>query len=111
MATPKEDSEKIKEQLSDELYSKDVRLLMGLIQNAEDNDYAPDVQHRFVWRCCCFPSFAANFYDTVFLFFFFLRFRTNLLLQMPFKLSGYSADFQVTSHTTNPPIDNVNPPK
>jgi len=48
MATPKEDSEKIKEQLSDELYSKDVRLLMGLIQNAEDNDYAPDVQHRFV---------------------------------------------------------------
>lgn len=32
MATPKEHIEKIKEQLSDELYSKDVRLLMDLIQ-------------------------------------------------------------------------------
>ena len=31
-------------QLSAELYTKDVHFLMELIQNAEDNDYAPDVE-------------------------------------------------------------------
>lgn len=32
MATPREHIEKIKKQLSDELYSKDVRFLMNIIQ-------------------------------------------------------------------------------
>jgi len=31
-------------QLSAELYTKDVHFLMELIQNAEENDYAPDVE-------------------------------------------------------------------
>lgn len=49
--TPKEHIEKIKKQVSEELYSKDVRFLMDLIQNAEDNDYAPDVQPSLEFVC------------------------------------------------------------
>jgi hypothetical protein len=65
MATPKEHIEKMRKhkfcigekenpltedlhhavkQLSAELYTKDVHFFMELIQNAEDNDYAPDVE-------------------------------------------------------------------